>query len=164
MNKRSRAFTLVELLVVIAIIGILSSVVVVSLNSSRQRARDSKRVSDIKQIQLALAMYQDLNGSYPDAVNVTNLGAFIPSIPTDPLTRVAYKYAYYTASSVRTTYHLGAALEATNVVTQDDRDCNSAAPTNCPGTGGTWTGGFNGADGFKCDGATTGGLCFDVTP
>jgi len=52
-------------LVVIAIIGVLSTLAVVSLNNAREKARDAKRVSDIKQVQTALELYfSDLN-TYP---------------------------------------------------------------------------------------------------
>jgi prepilin-type N-terminal cleavage/methylation domain-containing protein len=62
---KRRAFTLVELLVVIAIIGLLSSIAVVSLNSSRINSRDTKRIADLRQIRLALSMYYNENGFYP---------------------------------------------------------------------------------------------------
>ena len=51
-----KGFTLIELLVVIAIIGILSAVVLTSLNSSRDKAQDAKRVNDVKQVALALEL------------------------------------------------------------------------------------------------------------
>ena len=53
---KSRGFTLIELLVVIAIIGILSSVVLASLNSARAKGRDSRRVSDLKQMANQVAL------------------------------------------------------------------------------------------------------------
>lgn len=65
MFKSSRGFTLIELLVVIAIIGILSSVVLASLNSTRMKARDARRSADINQVRAALEMYHSDYGSYP---------------------------------------------------------------------------------------------------
>lgn len=49
----SEAFTLIELLVVVAIIGLLSSVVMFSVQSSREKAYDTKRAQDIRQLQIA---------------------------------------------------------------------------------------------------------------
>jgi len=69
MNKKG--FTLIELLVVIAIIGLLSTLAVVALGSARQKARDSKRLSDVKQIQTALELYFTDNNSYPTTTGAT---------------------------------------------------------------------------------------------
>lgn len=63
--KKQKGFTLIELLVVIAIIGLLSTLAVVALNNARQKSRDARRVSDIKQIQTALELYFNDNGTYP---------------------------------------------------------------------------------------------------
>lgn len=60
-----KGFTLIELLVVISIIGILSSVVMSSLNQARIKARDARRVSDLQELQKALEMYYSDNGHYP---------------------------------------------------------------------------------------------------
>jgi len=63
------AFTLVELLVVIAIIGLLSTIAVVSLNSSKVNARNTKRKADLTQISKALEMYYGDWGGYPNTSN-----------------------------------------------------------------------------------------------
>lgn len=63
MPKQKKGFTLIELLVVIAIIGILSAIGLVSLNGAREKARDSKRESDLAQIKSAMALYYDDNTS-----------------------------------------------------------------------------------------------------
>lgn len=65
--KNKKGFTLVELLVVIAIIGLLSTLAVVALGSARSKARDARRISDIKQIQTALELYFADQGAYPVA-------------------------------------------------------------------------------------------------
>jgi len=63
--KTIRAFTLIELMVVISIISLLASVVLVSIRPSIVRARDSRRVSDIHQIDLAIQQYIADNGHPP---------------------------------------------------------------------------------------------------
>jgi type II secretion system protein G len=74
MNRSRKGFTLIELLVVISIIGLLSTLAVVSLSSARQKARDAKRVADIKQMQSALDLFAvDANG-YPGVAAETAMG------------------------------------------------------------------------------------------
>ncbi len=63
--KNTKGFTLIELLVVIAIIGLLSSVVMASLNAARGKARDAQRQSDIQQVYKAIQLYWLNNNSYP---------------------------------------------------------------------------------------------------
>jgi prepilin-type N-terminal cleavage/methylation domain-containing protein len=74
-HRGSKGFTLIELLVVIAIIGILSTLAVVALNSARQRSRDAKRVSDIRQIQTSLELGYSETGGYPSAASAIILGS-----------------------------------------------------------------------------------------
>ncbi len=64
-NSGRSGFTLIELLVVIAIITILSTLVLASLNKARLKARDVKRLSDMRQVMNALEFYYDENGQYP---------------------------------------------------------------------------------------------------
>ncbi|MCX6785413.1 MAG: type II secretion system protein [Candidatus Komeilibacteria bacterium] len=67
-NKtKTKGFTLIELLVVIAIIGLLSTLAAVSLNFAKARARDGKRLSDMHQMQIALELYYDSFGRFPDS-------------------------------------------------------------------------------------------------
>lgn len=67
MIKKSKGFTLIELLVVISIIGLLSSVVLASLNTARGKARDARRKQDLTQIRTALELYYDTYGGYPSS-------------------------------------------------------------------------------------------------
>ncbi len=104
--RNQRGFTLIELLVVIAIIGILASVVLASLNSARIKARDARRISDIKQLQLALELYYDTNQTYPAGSGAasTTLAAlvtskYISTIPQDPTNGGVYDYTYASADS-----------------------------------------------------------------
>jgi prepilin-type N-terminal cleavage/methylation domain-containing protein len=122
MTSFKRGFTLIELLVVIAIIGILSSVVLASMNGARKKGRDARQIADVKQIQPALEMWYDANGTeYPDALS-SLAPTYISVVPTDPQTAAAYSYdnltsaaaACVVATGVCATYALGATLEDSN--------------------------------------------------
>lgn len=66
MSERKRSgFTLIELLVVVAIIGLLATISIISFSSARMKARDAKRMADLKRIGDALEIYYQENGYYP---------------------------------------------------------------------------------------------------
>jgi len=106
---QARGFTLIELLVVIAIIAILASIILASLNQARSKSRDARRVADLKQVQLALELYNNDNSGYPVQGTYGTLllasgagallvsGGYISAIPRDPGT-YAYSYASLTGN------------------------------------------------------------------
>lgn len=67
--RRNKGFTLIELLVVIAVIGMLSSIVLVALGPAREKARDTKRLSNIRQLVMSLELYYDHYEEYPTYVD-----------------------------------------------------------------------------------------------
>jgi len=110
LKTKRRGFTLIELLVVIAIIGILATIVLVSLNTARAKARDARRSSDMHQVSLAMELYYDANGSsylspggndwaddFVTACTTGSAGAissgssiFLGDFPADPSTNTYY--------------------------------------------------------------------------
>ena len=110
--RREKGFTLVELLVVIAIIGVLATLVLLQLGTARARARDTKRITDVNQIRTAVEQYyEDHSGHYPTAITDANLAPkYITRVPLDPLSGVAYKYAW-TPNVDPTSYQIWTTLE-----------------------------------------------------
>jgi prepilin-type N-terminal cleavage/methylation domain-containing protein len=73
-KKTSSAFTLIELLVVIAIIAILASIALPAFSSVQERAKQTKDLSNGKQIALTLKQFAlDNNGEFPNKVYGTGV-------------------------------------------------------------------------------------------
>lgn len=138
---KTRGFTLIELLVVIAIIGLLSTIIAAPIQNARKKARDSKKIAEIKALQLAIEQYAEANlNTYP-----IRLGAvaptFMPILPAAAATtsqqvnnRDKYAFAPYFADGNEVQsggavygYHIGAHLETYSQALDSDRDCVGAS-------------------------------------
>ena len=119
--SEQKGFTLIELLVVISIIGLLATIVLVSVNSVRKKARDARRLSDMHQIRIALDMYYNNNNdNYPnenssngswehsyedggDFIDFLKDQGYMSKVPVDPVNTSAsgqyYSYYLYSAGS-----------------------------------------------------------------
>ena len=110
-------FTLIEILIVVAIIGLLSSIILVGLGSFNARARDTSRITELRQTENGMALYYNKNQRYPDVVgdSWTSLtdalvggGIGVTKVPNDPTSGQTYSYG---VSSDGQSYVLAATLE-----------------------------------------------------
>jgi prepilin-type N-terminal cleavage/methylation domain-containing protein len=123
-KKYKRGFTLIELLVVIAIIGILASVVLISLQSARKKGNDSRVISDVQQLRTQaeavyngsnynVALVAGNNGNANSNGIVTTAGSVPNQLYTDAAANGGVLFAKTTAGNV-TAYAIYGALPSTN--------------------------------------------------
>lgn len=133
MSNVKSGFTLIELLIVIAIIGILASLLMVNFIGIRQKARDSQRKSDLRQIQSALELYRADQGRYPDSPLPTCGSSltggsppttYMQKVPCDSLSTAPYQYSFS-----GTAYCLRVCLENTNDGERDQIKYGSENPS-----------------------------------
>lgn len=165
-SMKKLGFTLIELLVVIAILGIIATMVLSQVNQARIKSRDARRLSDLKEMKLALSVFFDANRRYPTNAewaadqlasnDIPRCGdkRCMPLVPKDP--RGGASYPYYQCSEIM--YHLGANLEMkNNSVLRDDYDAVGNLPAECGATP---------IDSSDTDGCAneSNRYCYDTTP
>lgn len=114
-----KGFTLIELLVTITVIGILATLVIANFSSTRERARDTKRKSDLRQLKTALRLYYNDFQTYPadSSGQIQGCGSsgtsnctwgssftagsteYMRILPTDPLNSGSNVYIYAQTNS-----------------------------------------------------------------
>jgi len=120
--------------VVIAIIGILSSIVLVSMGSARRSARDATRKADMRQIINAQEMYYGENETYftdDGTVWPTAIGTYMSSTPLDPTNSGSYIYVWVDNTPNAEKFCVYATLEAGGYYTASNAghfSCSDAAP------------------------------------
>ena len=120
-GKDKQGFTLIELLVVIAIIGILSTIGLVALNGARAKARDTKRLNDVRQYALAMQFYADGANTFIPTGNGCDYSLH------NPIHECADIKAFFGAGSVLPTDPTG----NSNSVPTAPGVCTSYDTTNC---------------------------------
>ena len=158
-NKTKLGFTLIELLVVVAIVGLISSVVFASLRSAREKARDAKRLQDMKQISLALELYYNTNRTYPIIMAYVNpasdnnwsttfatmLSPYLSPLPQESTLSNGYLYS---STDSGQKYGLAASFESSSnsgLMTGDGGYYNNyyevgQSPSACAAVGKDWWG------------------------
>ena len=134
-TNRKGGFTLIELLVVIAIIGILSSIVLVSLNSARKKGSDTRVISDVNQTRTQLE--SDYNGGNYSAdltstgkIAVSSLSGNLKTLATDATSMSSTLYVVATGTPVVGYAAYAQLLSSTNYFCIDNAGIATTTPTD----------------------------------
>ncbi|MFB6212907.1 MAG: type II secretion system protein [Candidatus Magasanikbacteria bacterium] len=144
MNRsKESGFTLIEMLVVVAIVGLLAGVVVVGIGGSRTKARDARRVSDIRALQNYLESnytatngYATSSGGSPWTVTAANSKSGVDMNPEKDPSGNDYYYWSPTNQKPRQTYELGTCIEEPGNLDSGSLttgNCNNLSSVTCPG-------------------------------
>lgn len=120
MIKNKKGFTLIELLVVIAIIALLATLAIISLTTAQRKARDTKRIADVKSVQSSVELYFSDNAAYPTAATYAGFETALTDymkLPLPPDNDATDVYYYGTDA---TDYYVGTVLEDTNHGSMND--------------------------------------------
>jgi len=112
MKKLKKGFSFIELIVVITIIAILSVAGMISYGSVSMKSRDSRRISDLEKMRMALEMARQLGTTYP-ATATALVPTYLEKIPADPK-NVNY---FYTQLSGGYKYTIWAKVEDPSLAT-----------------------------------------------
>ena len=125
-KNAQKGFTLVELLVVIAIIGILATLVLLQLGTARSRARDTRRITTVAQVQTAVETYaEDNNGDYP--TTITDVTTYLSGTnPLGALGTLGTNWGY-AVNATTSRYHLWVELENDAAALDNDADTDSTS-------------------------------------
>lgn len=118
-RNMQKGFTLVELLVVIAIIGILATLVLLQLGTARSRARDTRKITTLAQLQTAVETYaEDHAGDYPASIDA-DVTSYLSG--TNPLSALGTDWGY-AVNGTTSRYHLWVELENKAAALDNDAD------------------------------------------
>ncbi len=80
MKTVQKGFTLIELMIVVAIIGILAAIAIPAYQDYTQRAQVGEAMTLVSGAKTALAEFAQTNGTYPTALQLTELNLTAPVI------------------------------------------------------------------------------------
>lgn len=89
---KSNGFSFVELIVVVTIIMVITVAGTLSYQSTSQKSRDGKRMSDLQKMAVALEMYKQENGIYPNSRDLLVSSGYLQELPADPKAGFLYDY------------------------------------------------------------------------